>query len=356
MRRQSSVKAACLLAVLSGPALAADGAALVSEVAARQGSIPDILTAYGSATPALESGNAISEQQDGRVSAILVTQGERVHAGDRLMVFDLAAASVSAYQQAVSAYALAQSERSHIAQLLAEKLATRDQLAQAEKAVSDAHATLDALQRQGADRPHTQITAPYTGVVNTIPVAPGDRVTAGTPLLTLTRLDAGTDARGAGIDGLVVTVGVEPAMHARVLPGQAARLQRFGSAAAIAGRVLRVDGIVNPKTRLVDVDIGVTPGSVLSGESFAADIEVGTLQGWIVPHAAVLNDEHGDYLFQVDGGKAVRVDVTELGAKGGEDAVSGKLDGERPVVVDGAAQLAQGDAVRTGGAPAAPAR
>ena len=67
-----------------------------------------------------------------------------------------------------------------------------------------------------------------------------------------------------------------------------------------------------------------------------------------MPHAAVLNDEHGDYLFQVDGGKAVRVDVTELGAKGGEDAVSGKLDGERPVVVDGAAQVGPGRCCKDG--------
>ena len=320
----------------------AHAAALVTTVAARQGTIPDIATAYGSASPALEGGNAISLQQDGRVAAILVTQGERVRAGDRLLVFDLAPAAVSAYQQAASAVALTQSERAHTAQLLAQKLATRDQLAQADKAVTDARATLDALQRQGADRPHTQVTAPYAGIVNTVPVAQGDRVAAGAPLMTLTRLDG-----GAGIDGLVVTVGVEPSLHARVQPGQPASLRRLGGGPPLAGHVLRVDSVVNVRSRLVDVDIGVPQGSVLSGETFAADITLGKLQGWIVPHAAVLNDEHGDYLFQIAAGKATRVDVTDLGGQGDTDAVAGNLDAARAIVVDGATQLADGDTVRT---------
>ena len=335
---------ACLLVLAGFSQARADdaGVALVTTVQARQGSIPDTITAYGTATPALEGGNAISLQQDGRVAATLVTQGERVRQGDRLAVFDLAPQAVSTYQQAVSAASLAQSERAHTAQLLAQKLATRDQLAQADKAVADARATLDALQRQGADRTRTQVTAPYAGIVNTIPVTQGDRVAAGAPLMTLTRLDG-----GAGVDGLVVTVGVEPALPARVQAQQPVALHRLPDGPAIAGRVLRVDGVVNVKTRLVDVDVGVPPGAVLSGESFGAAIDVGTIRGWIVPHDTVLNDERGDYLFQVADGRAVRIDVTGLGSQGEDDAVSGKLDASRPVVVDGATQLADGDKVRT---------
>ena len=226
--------------------------ALVSIVPARRGSIPEIVTAYGTAVPALEGGNAISLQQDGRVASILVTQGERVKQGDPLVVFELAPTAVSTYQQAVSAAALAQSERAHTAQLLAQKLATRDQLAQADKAASDARATLDALRRQGADRSRTQVTAPYPGIVNTVPVSQGDRVAAGAALMTLTRL-----AGGAGVDGLVVTIGIEPALHARLHAGQPVSLHRLPKGPPIPARVLRVDDIVNAKSRLVDVDLGV---------------------------------------------------------------------------------------------------
>ena len=315
------------------------GAAQVTIVSVHQGSLPEIVTAYGTASPALEGGNAVSLPQDGRVAAILVTPGDRVHAGDRLMEFDLAAAGVSTYQQALSALNLTQAERAHTARLLAQKLATRDQLAQAEKAYLDAKASLDALRRQGADRPRTEVTAPYDGVINTIPVAQGDRVAAGAPLMTLTRLD------GRGVDGLVVTVGVEPALHARVQSGQNVVLHRPGGGPDVTGHVVRVDGVVNVKTRLVDVDIGVPPNAVLSGEVFAADITLGDLHGWIVPHDAVLSDDHGDYLFQVKAGKAVRVDVHTLGGQADQDAVNGHLDAALPVVTKGATQLADGDPV-----------
>ena len=321
--------------------------ARVETVPARQGNMPEIVTAYGSAIPALEGGNAISLQQDGRVAQILVTPGDLVHAGQRLMVFDLAASGVSTYQQAVSAYTLAQSERSHTTQLFAQKLATRDQVAQANKAVSDAQTALDALRRQGADRPRTDVTAPYDGVVNTIPVAQGDHVTAGAALLTLTRLG------GSGVDGLVVTVGVEPSMHARVQPGQSVVLHRLGTNGQdLTGHVLRIDGVLNAKTRLVDVDIGVDRGSLLSGEVFEADIAIGTLQGWLVPHGSVLQGDDGDTLFQVKAGKAVRVGVQDLGSRGDTDVVSGKLEPSLPVVTDGATQVSDGDPVQAAAMPA----
>ena len=47
--------------------------------------VPDLVTAYGTAAPALDGGMTLSLQQDGRVLAIAVTPGETVHAGERLL-------------------------------------------------------------------------------------------------------------------------------------------------------------------------------------------------------------------------------------------------------------------------------
>lgn len=330
----------CLLPIIAAlPARAQDAqdaAALITTASARQGSLPDIVTAYGAAGPAQNGGLAISLQQDGRVAAIMVTQGERVPAGARLLAFDIAPASASAYSQAVSALSLARTERAHTAQLLAQRLATRDQLAQAEKTASDARATLDALTRQGGGRGRIMVTAPFDGVVEALPVAQGDRVAAGAPLLTLTRMD-----------GLVVTVGVDPSLYTRVLPGQTALVQPLDGTQGFDGKILRVDGVVNPKTRLLDVDIAVPAGRVISGELFRAEITLGGLVGWIVPHDAVLDDERGFFLFQVNGAKAARVDLRVLATQGDVDAVDAKLDPQRPVIVDGATQLSDGDPVRT---------
>ena len=320
--------------------MADPAAVLVTTVPAQQGALPDILTAYGDAEPAQGSGTVISLPQDGRVAALLVTQGERVSAGTRLLVFNQAASVASAYAQALTALNLAQTERAHTAQLLAQRLATRDQMAQADKAAADASAALDALRRQGADRARTEITAPFDAVVASIPVSPGDRLASGAALMTLARLD-----------DLVATVGIDPSQHDRVRPGMPARLSRLaedpGVKPPFEGAVLRLDGLVNPRTRLLDVDLTLPKSGVIAGEAFRADITLGEVHGWIVPHDAVLNDERGFYLFQTNGTKAFRTDVHVLATRGGRDAVDGKLDAGRAVVVAGATQLQDGDPVRT---------
>jgi RND family efflux transporter MFP subunit len=338
-RRRRLVSLLALIVLLSAPAFADNAASVaVQTEAPHQGSVPDLITAYGSAAPALDGGMTLSLQQDGRVLAIGVTPGETVHAGQRLLDFSASAAAMSNFQQALSAVTAAREQRDHVAQLLKQQLATRDQLAQANKAVADAQATLDAMRRDGADRPSQTLTAPFDGIVATIPVAQGDRVQPGAALMTITRLD-----------GLAVTVGIELGQRTRVQPGQSVHLVPLAGGPALDGQVLRVDGTLNPKTRFVDADVSVPSGSVISGAAFRAEIKVGDLNGWIVPHDALLTDEKGTYLFQVAGTAAARVDVTVVGAAGANDVVQGTLDPQRPIVVQGNYQLSDKATVRMGG-------
>ena len=172
---------------------------LVHTQPAQQGSLPEIVTAYGSAMPAPRGMMTLSLQQQGQVSSVDVTVGQSVRQNETLIDFTASAAERSTYDQAVAALSLANDQRTHALQLMAQHLATRDQLAQADKAVADARAALDALRREGAGEATRTITAPFDGVVSAIPVTQGQRVAAGAPLVTVTRQD-----------GLVVTVGVEP--------------------------------------------------------------------------------------------------------------------------------------------------
>jgi RND family efflux transporter MFP subunit len=316
-------------------AAAPDASVLVDTMEPLRGSLPLIVDAYGTAAPALDGGMTLSVQQDGRVASIAVTPGEVVRAGERLLEFGASATASSTYQQAVNALSLARTERQHAAQLLGQKLATRDQLAQADKAVADAQATIDALRREGAGQAVQTLTAPFDGIVTAIPVTQGDRVQPGTPLMTLTRLD-----------GLVVTVGIEPAQRRDIHVGAPVHLDRLTGGPPIEAHVVRVDGILNLKTRLIDADIAVPAGSVISGEAFHASVTAGQLQGWIVPHQAVLIDDKSAYVFQVEAGKAVRVDVRLLGTVGDRDAVDGPIDPSRRLVVQGNYQLADGMDVR----------
>jgi len=304
---------------------------------ARRDTVPIIVTAYGLVVPALDGTMNLSFQQEGRVLAIRVLPGETVKAGTQLLDFGFASNAISSFQQAVKAVDTAREQRAHTAQLLAQQLATRDQLAQAEKAVADAEATLQAIKREGGDQSHQFLTAPFDGVVSTINVTQGDRVAAGALLMTITRPD-----------GLVVRVGLEPSTQARVRPGDTVQMTSLTDGTVLQGVVRRIDNAINPKTRLVDADITVTNGVLLAGTAFKAEITVGHIAGWVVPHDAILFDDSGAYLFQAVSQNVARVSVKLLGTAGMHDVVEGALDAQHPVIVEGNYQLSDKTMIRQG--------
>lgn len=324
-----------LLLLTCHSAWAEDPSVLVTTARPQLGSLPDLVSTFGTAAPALNGGMTLSLPQDGRVLSIAVTPGEQVRAGKALIEFEASATTSGTYQQAGTTLTLAQTQRAHTAQLLAQQMATRDQLAQADKLVSDARSALNILVAQGANRPRSTLQAPFDGIIGTVPVAQGDRVASGSPLLIMTRLD-----------GLVVTVGVEPGQRRKVKPGQLVQLQRLDGGLALQGKVLRIDSVLNQKTRLIDCDVGVEAGSVISGEAFRADIVVGDFAGWILPRDAVQVEDKGAHIFQVVNGKAVQVEVTILGAQIGTYVVAGSVAPKDPIVLTGGSQLSGGAAVR----------
>ena len=347
---RSSLMLAGMVLLLALPALGDDddappsadktGTVQVRTILPERGTAPDLVEAFGTAGPAPNGSMTFSQQQRGRVLAIDVTPGERVRAGQALVEFASSAAASSTYAQAKSALVLARSQRLHEAQLLAQRLATRDQLAQADKAVSDARSTLDALTREGFGDASRVVAAPFDGIVATVPVASGERVAPGAPLVSVIRLD-----------GLLVTAGIQPSDFDRLRPGDAVRLAPLAGGPDFDGRVVRVDRAIDARTHLVDAAIAVPADSVLSGAAYGAAITAGELSGWKLPHSAVLIDEKGAYVFQVADpaqhgaqrtGKAARVDVKLLGETGPDDIVSGPLVPGRRLVVEGNYQLEDG--------------
>ena len=84
----------------------------------------------------------------------------------------------------------------------------------------------------------------------------------------------------------------------------------------------------------------------MSGVALQASIERDDYTAWAVPRAAVLHDEQGNYLYQVDHGKAHRVGVQLRQPAGDTVGVEGKLDARLPVIVQGAYEVDDGDTVR----------
>ncbi|NLZ42091.1 MAG: transporter [Comamonadaceae bacterium] len=87
----------------------------------------------------------------------------------------------------------------------------------------------------------------------------------------------------------------------------------------------------------------------MPGEPVRGAITARGASHWIVPRAALLRDARGAYVYQVDRGRARRVDVELRVDDGKRLGVDGPLDVGQPLVVQGNYQLADGMAVREGG-------
>ena len=313
-------------------------AVLVTMQMPKRGVLEHLIEAYGTAVPEANAILTLSQPQDGVVADVVATAGQMLRKGDVIMHWAPSAAANAQYDQARNALTLAIGQRNSTERLLKQNLATRDQLASANKTVLDAQSSLTALHRNGGD-----VRMPVDGIVLTIPVASGDRTQPGAPLATL-------QPKGA----LVVTAGVELADAGLVRPGQTALLQPLAGTVAAEGRLLRVDAVINPRTRLIDTDISTPDGSLVSGGDYRALIDVGPLSGWLVPHEAVLTDDQGAYLFQIIGEKPLqkskRVPARVLGTQGDIDVVTAAIDPALGLVVTGGHQLSDGAPVRFAGA------
>lgn len=327
---------ALLVALAPMPASAAgEGSVLVTIMMPRKGSLPDVITAYGTAGPTVDGSMTITLQSQGRVLRFHVTPGEAVKAGQPLLEFSVSESALGSYRQAEIALQTAKVERARIAQLLKQQFATKDQLTQADKTIADAQTTLNTLKKSGSDQPDLTIRAPFDGVVSTIPVAQGDTIAPGAPMMTLIR-----------VDRLVVRIGIEPAQGFRLNRGDPVMLQPMTRGGASAsGALIRIDGLLNPKTRLIDADVA-TPAHLLPGAAFKAEITVGHFDGFVVPRDAVLSDAEGGYIFQISEGKAHRVAVAIAGNAGDLTAVTGAIDPAMPIVLQGNYQLEDGMKVR----------
>ncbi|GAB2592651.1 efflux RND transporter periplasmic adaptor subunit [Dyella jejuensis] len=299
----------------------------------RQGDLPHIVSAYGSAVAANDASVTLSVQAMGRVGRWLVAPGAAVHQRQALLRFDLAPSALSAYQQALSAVRAATSARAHLAALLSQQLATRDQLDQADKSLGDAETTLAALRKEQGDSASLTLYAPCDGVVQSIDATHGEVLAPGVALLTLIKKD-----------GLVAQLGLERSDQNVVHDGDSVTLQSIEGAQSWQGTVLSVGQVLDPHTHQLDVIVSAQ-GTLLAGEALRGDIVAGSWHGWLVPRDAVLGDDQ-HVLFQLDGLRAVRVPVTLVGESDHTSVVSGAIDGSRPLVVVGADQLDDGMAVR----------
>jgi RND family efflux transporter MFP subunit len=319
-------------------AAAPPGQVAVTTATPVQQTFHDTVEAWGSATGDPQHARTISLAHGGQVIAVSVAAGQTVKRGQPLLTVTPDPAARNTYQQAQSALTLAEGELQRTEKLAAQQLATQSQLATARKALADARTALDAQHALGGGTAQEAVTAPADGVVTTLSVGLGDRFAANAPLLGFTPAHA-----------LVAQLGVQPEDAAKLHAGMPVQLRNVYGATGFTGTLRMIGQSVDPQSHLLSAQVELpaeASATLVAGAAVDAQIRTADFSAWAVPRAAVLHDEHGDYLFQVDRGHAKRVGVTLRSPDGDVVGVQGALGAQAKVIVLGAYELADGDAVR----------
>lgn len=324
-------------------------------------------------TVAARATAAVTARVMGQVREVRVHAGDRVHAGQVLVVLDgtdLAAGSRSAgaaaqaasqgvqaaeaeQRAAVAALTLATASHGRVAALEAKHSATRQELdeavaalaaaearvqaagarvAQAQQASASAGAAAEAAQTMAG---YATLTAPFDGVVTERLVDPGAMAMPGVPLLRVDqasgfRVDLTVDeARLAGL-----TPGATVAVTVDALPG-----------GPLAGRVEEVARAVAVDARsfLVKVSLPSAPG-LASGRFARVRVPGAAHQALVLPEGALVRRGQVTSVFVVQDGVA-RVRLVDVR---GDEVTAGVVAGDTVVVAPPPA-LTDGRAVQAGG-------
>lgn len=286
--------------------------------------------------------DTINVAQAGQVVQISVVAGQQVRLGEVVAVLSTDPNAQAAYLQAVSAQKFALGELSRLEELLTLQLTTQSQLDAGKKLLVDAESNLAAQKKLGGDQSVSKILAPFNGVVTAISANQGDRIAAGGAILQLGRTD-----------DLRFQFGVEPTQIGLIRVGMDIEIAAIHDAEkSVKAKVKAMQSMIDPKTQQANVIVELPAKSIdpqfIPGAHVQAKIRVGNNLVWEVPRQAVLTDDKGDYLFQVNQGKANRIGVTKANEGIATYGVEGKLDANLPLIVLGNYEVQDGMSVREG--------
>ena len=289
------------------------------------------LQTYGTVVARTSSVRNVAVPFESQCLRVLVSSGQEVHRGEKLLELQASSTAMLALAEARSQAAAAKAQYQQTLASRRLHLVTNAQLLAARHAEELARLELSNLLSQGVGGPR-YIKSNRSGVINHIYAAPGQITVAGSPLLQI-----------VSSHRIEIRIGVEPTdipllhngMHVKIYPiGE-------GAKSPIPGVISLITLRVNPATRLVDVF--VTPQSssaLLLGEYVRASITLARLKGLVAPRAAVLPDGNFQDLYTVRDGVAHLHHVRIILKKPHEYLIagSGLAVGDR-IVIEGNPQL-----------------
>ncbi len=293
------------------------------------------LSLYGLVMAGPESGHASSVTFDCVIRRVFVREGEGVVLGDALVEVAPSRDARLALRQARAAATTAEAALGAIRERLASGLATRVELAAAERQARAATIDVQSLVRRGVGGGR-DIRAAGPGVVRAIHGGVGDLVPANDSIVDL---DLARHRE--------VRLGLELEDAGRVATGDAVIVSDLGMPARtqVDAVVRAVGESVNSDTRLIDLYAALPDNSgLLLNQRVAGTLAVHSGPVLVVPCTALVPLPDGVVVFTVDAAGTARSHGVRVGMESGTEAevwAPSLSEGVR-VVVAGAAVLSDG--------------
>lgn len=235
----------------------------------------------------------VTPETSGIVTAVNVTKGQVVAAGDVICTIDQGTRA-AAVAQAEASLAQAQRQYETNAALREKGLAAANTGLALESALKGAQAALDNAR---AELARTEVVSEVAGVVQDPLAKVGSMLSFGQPCATVVELDP------------LLFVGTVPeARIARAKLGLPVRVVTV-TGQTLEGKVSYIASTANEATRsfAVEVEIPNKDGQVLSGITATAKVTMGTLPAHLLPQSALTLDDEGTL-----GVRAVKDSVVEF--------------------------------------------
>lgn len=287
--------------------------------------------------------NNISSNMPNRIKQILVDEGQRVSAGQKVVVLDdvntfsyetqvdnaranLKNVEVN-YNRALELFKIGGGTKQQVDAMEIQLVNAKNSLAQAERTLRNA-------------RENTVLTSPISGVVTARNYDPGD-MTGNLPILTVAR-----------VQPVKIVINVTESELPRVHKGMPAdiRFDTYGDE-LFKGVVSTVMPTVDPQSRTFGVEITLAnaDGKVLPGMFGRVTLNLGKADRVVVPDKAVVKQQGSgnQYIYVYNSDGTVSFNQVQLGQRLGSEyeLLSGVEPGSQ-VVVSGQARLANGVKVK----------
>ena len=267
----------------------------------------------------------LKPEADGRIVAIHFEEGQRVKAGDPLVEID-AAELKATLDEAEASLRWAQSKWDRARDLLGNKTMSQQEADEARAQADMATAKVAQMRKRLAD---TRITAPFSGIIGSRHVSPGQVVTKQTVIATLSDLDP------VKVEGNVperflaqAKVGAKYELTIAAFPGETF----VGELYFIAPQLDPVNRTALVKAKAPNADLRLKPGMFASAELTLRVRE----DAIVIPEAALMPQGEAFTVMLVDADMTAQPRRVRVGVRlaGRVEIVEG-LKGGETVVVEG---------------------